>query len=225
MAISPYAGISGLTTTSTDSSKKNKDPSALGQEQFLQLMTTQLNHQDPFKPMDNGQFLGQIAQFGTVNGINELLKSFDTFSGNIQSGQALQASNLIGRDVLANTNQGWLDAGGSVTGAVNLDTSVNNMSVNIYSSNGDLVNKVDLGPQAAGLVGFNWNGNNLDGQAMPAGRYRFEVEVNQAGKTQTLDPSMAARVSSLSLGTAGSPMQVELEHLGQFAFSDIKQIL
>jgi len=224
MAVNPYQNVSGLTTTAAASAKA-KDPSSLGQEQFLQLMTTQLTHQDPFQPMDNGAFLGQIAQFGTVNGINELLGSFDTFSSNIQSSQALQASSLIGRDVLANTNQAWLNQDGDVTGAVNLDTSVNNMTVNIYNTNGELVNKVDLGEQSQGMVGFNWNGNDFSGQRLPTGRYRFEVEVSRAGETTAVDTSMSARVSSLTLGAPGEPMQVELDHLGQFAFSDIKQIL
>ena len=44
----------------------------LGQEEFLKLMTAQLQNQDPFKPMDNGDFIAQMAQFSTVTGIREM---------------------------------------------------------------------------------------------------------------------------------------------------------
>ncbi len=60
----------------------------LGQEDFLTLMITQFRNQDPFEPMDNGEFLGQLAQFGTVNGIEQLNSSFAGLQGSIQSEQA-----------------------------------------------------------------------------------------------------------------------------------------
>ena len=46
--------------------------SSLGQEDFLKLMTTQLQNQDPFAPMENGEFIAQMAQFSTVTGITEM---------------------------------------------------------------------------------------------------------------------------------------------------------
>ena len=55
-----------------NSSEKSNMPKAkdqLGQEDFLKLMTTQLQNQDPFAPMENGEFIAQMAQFSTVTGI------------------------------------------------------------------------------------------------------------------------------------------------------------
>ena len=62
----------------------------LGQEDFLTLMITQFRNQDPFEPMDNGEFLGQLAQFSTVNGIESLNSSFSGLSSAMQDNQALQ---------------------------------------------------------------------------------------------------------------------------------------
>src|SRR5687768_6194672 len=76
----------------------------LGQEDFLQLMLTQLKNQDPFKPMESGEFLGQIAQFGTVQGLAGLQTSFDSLSASLVSNQALQASALVGRSALVETS-------------------------------------------------------------------------------------------------------------------------
>ena len=72
----------------------------LGQSEFLDLMIAQLQHQDPLNPADSGEFLGQLAQFGTVNGITELQNSFADLATSLQSSQALQASTLVGRNVL-----------------------------------------------------------------------------------------------------------------------------
>ena len=54
----------------------------------------------PFKPMENGDFLGQIAQFGSVTGLEKLNQNFESLAGSITSGQALQAGGLVGREVL-----------------------------------------------------------------------------------------------------------------------------
>ena len=67
---STYADL-GLAVKTQTATKKT-----LGQEDFLKLMTTQLQYQDPFKPMDNGEFLGQMAQFSTVSSIQSLQSSF-----------------------------------------------------------------------------------------------------------------------------------------------------
>ena len=222
MQVNPYENLPGLRSIQE---AESKDPSSLGQDEFLKLMTTQLSNQDPFEPMDNGEFLGQIAQFGTVNGINELLTSFDSFASNVQSSQALQASNLIGRNVLVNNDQAYLPSGGSVSGAVELDSSADHVAVNIYDAYDSLIGRVDLGPQVPGLVPFNWNGATLSGQQATAGRYRIEVEATRGSSTEAMAPMVSANVVSLTLGGVGQEMQVELENLGQVGFSQVNKIL
>ena len=56
---------------------QNKPKDELGQSQFLELMLTQIKYQNPLQPAESGEFLSQLAQFGTVNGITELRSSFD----------------------------------------------------------------------------------------------------------------------------------------------------
>ena len=223
METSNYANI-GLTTAQSAATAADKNKKSLGQDEFLKLMTTQLRNQDPMQPMDNGQFLAQIAQFGTVSGVNQLLSSFDNLASSLQSSQALQASNLIGRDVLVENDQAYLNTTGTVTGAANLQNSAD-MTVNIYDSSGQVVNRLQLGTQSPGLVSFVWDGNNLNGERAAPGRYRIEIEATRLGKSESLTPMVVANVASLTLGGVGSKMQVELEHLGQVYFSQINRIL
>lgn len=223
MEINPYSGISGITTASSNNS--NEDRTELGQDAFLELMTTQLTNQDPFEPMDNGEFLSQIAQFGTVNGVNELLSSFENLASSLQSSQALQASNLIGHHVLVNSDQGYLVQDGHLFGAAELDMSAENVTANIYDTTGSLVGQVDLGRQSAGQVQFGWDGTMLDGLKAPAGRYRIAIEATNGGSTNSLAPQVLAQVVSLTLAGPGQEMQVELANLGQVDFSQVNQIL
>ena len=87
---------------------EQRDNDQLGQAEFLELMTAQLRFQDPLQPMENGDFLGQMAQFGTVSGINDLNNTFNSMSSSFQSNQALQASTLVGRRVLVPSQSGFL---------------------------------------------------------------------------------------------------------------------
>ncbi len=215
----------GLRTTAQQAAEDNKARGELGQDEFLQLMTTQLSNQDPLKPMDNGDFLAQIAQFGTVSGVKDLNASFSSFASNLQSSQALQASTLIGRDVLIENNEAVLTTEGGMNAAVELSNAAEEVSLNIYSASNELIGQVNLGAQRAGLAQFNWDGQTLNGTTAAAGTYRVEVEVKRRGEIEALTPLVAARVNSLTLGAVGKEMRVELEQLGQVDFSRVLQIL
>lgn len=223
MEINNFENIPGL-RTALEQQQESKDPSKLGQNEFLKLMTTQLSNQDPFQPMENGEFMGQIAQFGTVNGVNELLTSFQDLASNLQSSQALQASNLIGRQVLVNHNQGYLPTEGDLLGAVELSSSSDDVAVNVFDASGELLGREELGAQPAGLLQFSWDGTTLSGQRAPSGRYRIEVEANYGGNTEALTPQVVDQVRSLTLGGAGQQMQVELQNLGTVSFNQVNQI-
>jgi len=222
MEINSFENIPGIRTNVDAAAEENR--TELGQDEFLELMTTQLSNQDPFEPMDNGEFMGQIAQFGAVDGINNLLSSFNDLSTNLQSSQALQASNIIGRQVLVNHDQGYLPQSGTLQGAVELGSSSSNVAVNVYDASGEVFGRVELGAQPAGLVQFNWDGTTFGGQRAPTGRYRIEVEATFGNTTEALVPQVVDQVRSLTLGSVGQEMLVELENLGTVGFNQVNQI-
>ena len=224
MAIGDFENIAGIRTVIDSSKDVEKERTELGQDEFLDLMTTQLANQDPFEPMENGEFMGQIAQFGAVTGINDLLTSFNDLSANLQSSQALEASNLIGREVLVTHDQGYLPEGENLQGAVELESSASNVAVNIYDASGEVLGRVDLGEQRAGLVQFNWDGTTFGGQRAPSGRYQIEVEATIGNTTEAITPQVVGLVQSLTLGGVGQQMQVELENLGTVGFNQVNQI-
>ena len=93
----------GVKSNDETSSLKKKD--TLGQSDFLKLMTTQLQNQDPFSPMENGDFIAQMAQFSTVTGIAEMGESLKSLSNQLGEFRIATATNLLGHSVLVPGNK------------------------------------------------------------------------------------------------------------------------
>lgn len=195
----------------------------LGQEAFLELMLAQLKNQDPLKPMENGEFLGQIAQFSTVTGIQELQNTFSSLSSSLTSNQALQASSLVGRSVVIKSDKGVLNENG-LSGSVELPTRTDELVVGIYDSAGQLVRNLTATQQNAGIIPFTWNGLNENGEAVSQGVYEIRATARVAGEPLALDTFTDTRVSSVTLGSAGEGLSLNVEGLGTLKLADVKQI-
>ncbi len=183
----------------------------LGQEDFLTLMITQFRNQDPFEPMDNGEFLGQLAQFSTVNGIESLNSSFAGLSSAMQDNQALQAAGLVGNRVLAVTDIGHVESGGTLRGAIELATSAGNVQIDITDESGQLVKTLELGQQPAGLVDFEWDGIDAQGEAAATGLYQLSARVVRGTETENVPTVIESRIASVTLGQFGSGMTLNME--------------
>ncbi len=217
---------SNLTVTPKKETAAAPKKTSLGQEQFLKLMTTQMTHQDPTKPMENGQFLTQIAQFGTVSGIQDLQKSFGEFAGSITSTQALQASSLVGRHVSAPGTQGLLGVGGDISGDINLSGSSPNVNVKVTNAaTGEVVRNMELGAHGTGKVPFVWDGLNSNGVMANPGVYKIEATAYIDGKNTVMETDIKSRVDSVSMGSGANGLKVNLTGLDSVNFNQIKQIL
>ena len=194
----------------------------LGQNEFLQLMTTQLQNQDPFKPMESGEFLGQLAQFGTVQGLAELQESFASLSTSLVSNQALQAASLVGRSALAEASDITIAAGESVQGAVDLPATSGTVTVTVRDASGQVVRQLDLGSHAAGLANFTWDGVAGDGTPAPAGRYSFSSQFQSGNEMEATETLISAPVDSVLL--SGDGFSVELRGIGDLPFTAVREI-
>lgn len=204
------------------SSSKSK---TLGQDTFLELMTAQLKNQDPMKPMDSSNFLGQIAQFSTVNGINDLVKSFSALSTSLQSNQALQASTLVGRTVLVESKTAPLTAGGTYNGAVDLKQSTGALNLDIKDAAGQVVKRLSLGAQASGLVPFQWDGLDDAGAAVPPGRYTVTAQAAIDGKEVNMPTLLRAHVDSVTLVPNGGSPKLNLNQMGSINLDRVREVM
>ena len=138
-----------------NSSEKSNVPKAkdqLGQEDFLKLMTTQLQNQDPFAPMENGEFIAQMAQFSTVTGITSMDESLKNVAAKLGETRIATAANMLGHSVLVPGKIARADDDGSVNGVIDLPSASTNVNVVFKSQNGEIIDNINLGNQSSGLV-------------------------------------------------------------------------
>ena len=196
--------------------------SDLGQQDFLTLMTTQLKNQDPFKPLDSGQFLGQLAQFGTVSGLQQLQTSFDSLKTSLVSNQALQAASLVGRSALVDTSTIATTDGQAVGGSVNLPASTSSLTVTVRDSTGQVVRTIPLGSHATGPAQFVWDGKTDSGADAPADEYTFSADYRSGNTTAAGTVSLVSTIDSVKITSDG--FTVELRGIGEKPFSSVHEI-
>ncbi|PKM30256.1 MAG: flagellar biosynthesis protein FlgD [Gammaproteobacteria bacterium HGW-Gammaproteobacteria-11] len=197
----------------------------LGKDQFLTLLVTQLNNQDPLAPQENGEFIAQLAQFSTVEGIETLNTSMEALLSGYQSSQALQASALVGRKVIVPSDKAMVDTTQGIKGQLALPQPSNNVYVNVMADDGSLVTRINLGNKAEGMHDFVWDGTDDSGNIMPPGRYTFEAMAVQDGGNKQLATLLPANVDSVSLGNGtGGQMMLNVAGLGSISLSNVYSI-
>ncbi len=215
--------LSNLGLTNKPAARQANDD--LGEDAFLKLVITQMQNQDPMKPMENGEFLSQLAQFQSVTGIDELKDSVEKMATALQSNQALQASSLVGRWIVAPSDNAelWDEIG--MAGSVDVPGSASQVVVSIKSRSGELIKQIDLGAQQAGTVNFNWDGVGANGDQYSAGQYKVEATAKFGNEFEAIQTNAIVPVDSVLMGKVGEPMTVTTSLLGDVKLSDVKQIM
>jgi len=194
-AIFAKLGISQ--TSETEKTKKD----TLGQSDFLKLMTTQLQNQDPFAPMDNGDFIAQMAQFSTVTGIQEINNSIGRLVEEFDQARIATASNLLGHSVLVPGDTGLPDENGELHGVLDLPEGTISTELRyLDADSGEELFYDDLGPRPSGLVGFSWQTipqEFLDSEK----RIKIEATIDTGKGPEQLSPSIYSKVISASVGS------------------------
>ena len=194
-------------SSQTEAQKAKSDN--LGQSDFLKLMTTQLQNQDPFAPMDNGDFIAQMAQFSTVTGIQEINNSIGKLVEEFDQARIATASNLLGHSVLVPGDTGLPDEDGQLHGVLDLpDRTLMTELSYLDAETGEVLHSEDMGPLAAGLVGFSWV--NIPQSILDEGtRIKIRAMIDTGEGPEQLSPSIYSKVVSASVG-AGEDKQVLL---------------
>jgi len=205
----------------TNAATGNKE---LGKDAFLQLLVTQLKNQNPLEPQDNGEFVAQLAQFSSLEGITTLNETVSGIAGNYNSSQALQASSLVGRSVIAPGDKAVVDTSKSLNGTVVVPAAVSSLTVKIMDKDGKTVRTIDLGSQKAGNSAFIWDGKNDAGTTLESGTYTFAASTTIDGKATSLITNLPATVSSVTISQTGGELMLNLAGLGSIALSKVQTI-
>lgn len=149
-------------------------------EEFLVLLVTQLQHQDPLNPMEAREFTAQLAQFSLLEQAlqtNNYLKELSLYEASANNARAV---NLIGKEIVAKGDQVFLGDQGKANIYFRLGQDASNTSVYIYDSSGRILRVIEVGALPAGDNSVTWDGRDQSGGLLPPGTYRVEVKAKDS---------------------------------------------
>lgn len=211
-----------LTTLAAEKQTQATNQGTLGQSDFLKLMTAQLQNQDPNAPMDNGAFLGQMAQFSTVSSMGDMATQMKAVADQLASNRLLSSGGMIGRSVLSENTLGTLPKEGSLDGVVRLTAPADGATVYVKNAVGQVMDSFELGPASSGDYPFSWDGSLPGGENALPGQYRIEVSVLRGGKTEAAQALLYTPITSV--GMNGSDLMLNLQNGSKVSLSQVTSI-
>jgi len=198
--------LSGLSSSSTKAASSASTAStALDKDDFLQLLVTQLKHQDPLNPLDDKEFIAQLAQFSSLEQMNNIASGIGTLNDTVSKQDSLSAVSYIGKSVVA--------AGDEITkvdSAVTpiyftLDDAAAKVTINVYDVNNNIVKTETLKSMQAGEYNFSWDGLNYNCKEAASGQYSVYFAAESAtGSAVLVDTQVTGKIIGISKDSNGT---------------------
>lgn len=212
---------SATSATQTASAATAGPTKTLGENDFLKLLTAQMQAQDPLNPMDSANFAAQLAQFSSVEQLTNINTQLTNMAASQTSLQNTMASDLIGKKVVVTGNKATLN--GQAVMPFTLPSDASTVSVSVYDATGALVKTAVLGQEAAGNNSFTWDGKDQNGNTLPAGQYTFAVNaVDGSGQAITATPLTSGTVTGISFNN--NVTSLTLDNATQVQLGDVHEI-
>jgi flagellar basal-body rod modification protein FlgD len=199
----PLAAVSSATAAAASSAIPAN--MQINESDFLQLITTQLQNQNPLQPTDPSQFLGQLEGLSEVSSLQSMQSA-------MSSSQVTNGASLLGHSVLAPGTTATLATGGVVAGAVNAPAGATSLTVSIANASGVPVTSFQVTPASSGMTAFSWNGATSAGTTAAAGQYTISVNASVNGTSQAVAPMVVSQVQSVTIDP--STQQLDLNTNG-----------
>jgi flagellar basal-body rod modification protein FlgD len=193
--------INNTSTSTAQAANSNASQQLAGNfDTFLQLLTTQLQNQNPLDPLDTNQFTEQLVEFASVEQqINENT-NLQTLISMQQTNEATSALQLVGSTVTVGGNAAALDNAANSAATWNLTTTTPaNATVTVTSAAGTTAYSGTMSLNA-GTQSFTWNGQGSNGQTWPDGTYKLSVTATGAnGQAVSVSTQVQGVVSGVNL--------------------------
>lgn len=192
---------------------------ALNQKDFMQMLTAQLQHQDPTHPVSESQLAGEMAAFSTASGVETLNNTASGIASGLKTASLSKATGLIGKQVLTTGNALITDSQGNAQGAFTLPAAASTSTVKVKDGSGQTVGTINLGPLGPGVHTFKWSGGS------PNQAYTFSIAANDAqGKSLSATTASLYTVNGVNLSN-GSVLLDLANNSVPLALSKVQQIL
>jgi flagellar basal-body rod modification protein FlgD len=195
----------------------------LGRSAFLTLFTAQLQNQNPLDPMQNEAFVSQLAQFSSLESMQNVDNSVKAMSEGMQSDRILLGTNLLGTKVNVVGGSFALSNTGGVTGYTTLAENEGSLTLSVENSNGEKVFEQDIENSTSGRLNFQWNGLNNQDVRLPVGNYKFILSKDEDGEEISLPVTTEQIIQSVSWNETQNEMQVEIQDGRILAMSDLER--
>ncbi len=217
--------ITDVTSTYVNGEARGK--STLGKDDFLKLMLTQLKYQDPLSPLEGTEFAAQLAQFSSLEQLTNLNESVNSsIESNFYLTQSINntmVATLIGKDVKVAGNSIENSGQENVQLGFNLPKNASKVTIKIYNKAGIEIRTIENLPSSAGEHKFNWDFTDNEGNRLPEGTYRFEVEaLDSEGKNIQVNRYLFGRISGVRFTESGTMLLVNDT---EYFLSDILEII
>lgn len=214
-------------TSSNTTSTTTQANDTLGENDFMTLLIAQMKNQDPLNPMDGTQFASQLAQFSSLQELQNLNDSMtQSISANYSLAQSINntmSATLIGKDVKVSGQDITYSGQNSVQLGYNLPSDASSVSINVYDSNGTLVKTFDNLPTSSGDSKISWDFTDNNGNTVPTGNYTFKVNAKTAsGADMTPDVFKYGTITGVEYTTSGTKLLVDNT---EYNLSDISEIV
>ncbi len=211
-----------------ENAASDDDSSILTQEDFLMLLTTQLENQDPTEPMDNTQMVTQLSQISMVESLTTISEQMSDIVSAVNSSSAVTASSLVGLSVLIDSDEGFFDGLSTMYARIDAGTGVTDITIQIKDSSGTVVAEYTADSGYDNME-FAWDGIkevDEDGNItyFSSGMYTIEATGYQNGVAVSLPVQVYATVGSVTLGSTYSDTILNLIGYGDITMAEVEEI-
>jgi len=203
---------------------KTGDKSELDRNAFLRLLTTQLAHQDPLNPMKDKEFVAQLAQFSSLEQLNNIAETIGEFKKAFARQEMQNAAGFIGKQIRA-AGRSLSKNGEAISSfSYQLPDPAKKLYVNIFDSHGNIIRSITLPGRMPGQHEFIWDGKDHNGKDLPDGVYSiFMAAEGKNGEALMVNTKTSGVVSGVV--NDGDQVYLRLTDGRSINFRDVLEVV
>ena len=179
--------VSQTGTTSTQSPASSMQ--SVGKDEFMKLLLAQLKNQDPLNPMDGTDFAAQLAQFSSLEQLQNLNNTLETQGVNQMTLGYAQSVNMIGKEAVANSGNTITANGQTAELSYNLDKDAQSVTISIMDKNGNLIKTWNESARTAGMNSAAWDCSGVE-----KGDYTYQIAATDSSGAPVTAQTMTTGV-------------------------------
>jgi flagellar basal-body rod modification protein FlgD len=196
-------------------------------DEFLKLLVTQLSHQDPLKPMESHEFASQLAQFSSLEQLQNMNGTMEeSIMSDYMMTQSINntlATTLIGKTAVANGNKITF-SGEASNIQFNLNSPVETLTLTIKDSSGNIVRTITETGLSEGLNSVDWDGKNSLGDTVIEGDYNYKITAyNNEGDLIQSQSLISGKIDGISFDENGIVLMINGNKINLNEILEIKQ--